>query len=260
MPRLHVFEFEDQPWFPATIRGYMTDYLDFTASLNSIPFEALATRMAQVLKRTGDRTLVDLCSGAGGPLPQLTKLLREKQGMEVKGVLTDLYPNPRAHERVGTEHPDIEFWPDPVDATSVPSRLQGVRTMFNSFHHFRPEVGRKILEDAARSRQGILVYELVGRSFFGFFSVFMLLLAMPLLTPFMKPRLWTRFLFTYVIPIVPLFLFWDGMVSCLRVYSPQELNRLTESINVPGYTWEVGRMPFAKGPGAATYVIGMPIP
>ena len=29
IPRLHLFELEDQPWFPAAIRDLATDYLHF---------------------------------------------------------------------------------------------------------------------------------------------------------------------------------------------------------------------------------------
>jgi hypothetical protein len=32
MKRLHLFEFEDQPWFPRIVRDGMTDYLKFVAN------------------------------------------------------------------------------------------------------------------------------------------------------------------------------------------------------------------------------------
>ena len=42
-----------------------------------------------------------------------------------------------------------------------------------------------------------------------------------LLTPFITPRSWSRVLWTYLIPVVPLATCWDGVVSLLRVYSPR---------------------------------------
>lgn len=255
MSRIRLFEFEDQRWFPAFLRRYMTDYLHFTAHLTTIPFEALASRLARALRETGDTRLIDLCSGGGGPLPQVIRLLKEK-GVSVTGVLTDLYPNLPAFER--RREDSIEYSSEPVDATRVPAGLRGFRTLFNSFHHFGPENARKILESAAQAGEGILVYELVGRSFFAVLSISTLSFGFPLLTPFIKPRKLSRFLFTYLVPLVPFFTIWDGLVSCLRVYSPEELRRMTDSIDVLGYSWEIGKMPFGKVPGYATYLLGTP--
>ncbi len=44
-----------------------------------------------------------------------------------------------------------------------------------------------------------------------------------LVTPFIRPFRWSRLVFTYVIPVLPLLIVFDGIVSCLRVYSPDEL-------------------------------------
>lgn len=49
MSTFHLFEFEDQPWFYPLIRRHMTDYLDFTARLSTVPFESLVSRLARVL-------------------------------------------------------------------------------------------------------------------------------------------------------------------------------------------------------------------
>ena len=32
MKRMHLFEWEDQEWFPVNVRNYMTDYLQFVAN------------------------------------------------------------------------------------------------------------------------------------------------------------------------------------------------------------------------------------
>ena len=49
----------------------------------------------------------------------------------------------------------------------------------------------------------------------------------------------SRLLLTYVLPVIPLLVAWDGTASALRAYTPQELLALAAS--VPGaerYTWE----------------------
>jgi hypothetical protein len=45
-------------------------------------------------------------------------------------------------------------------------------------------------------------------------------------TPFMRPFLWKRLLFTYPLPCVPMICLWDGFVSQLRAYTPDELRAL----------------------------------
>lgn len=259
MGRLHLFEFEDQPWFPALVRGYMTDYLAFAARMATrAPFAGFAARLAAALEATGDRQLVDLCSGAGGPLPQVLEILRDHHGLRVNAVLTDLHPNHAALSGLASTAPGIGYEEGPVDATAVPPHLDGFRTLFNGFHHFPPQLARSILEDAARSSKGIAVLELVNRTPLGMLTVASMVLTMPLLTPFLRPFRMSRLLLTSLLPLVPLFTLWDGLVSCLRVYSPDELRELTAGIGEGSYQWEIGTMRVGWTPARVTYLIGRP--
>ncbi len=79
------------------------------------------------------------------------------------------------------------------------------------------------------------------------------------MTPFIKPRTWTRFFWTYVIPIVPLTTCWDGVVSLLRVYSPQALRVLTMSIPCGDYVWEIGQALTGTPLFVFTYLVGYPV-
>ena len=77
-------------------------------------------------------------------------------------------------------------------------------------------------------------------------------------TPFLRPLTWRRVLWTYLVPVVPITGLWDGLVSCLRTYSTQELRDLTEDIDCPGYRWESGRVR-AFGACRVTYLLGYPL-
>ncbi len=48
-------------------------------------------------------------------------------------------------------------------------------------------------------------------------------LAVLLLTPAIRPFRWSRLFWTYVVPLVPLAVTFDGVVSCLRIYTPEEM-------------------------------------
>ncbi|MDH5604797.1 MAG: hypothetical protein OEY51_12695 [Cyclobacteriaceae bacterium] len=74
-------------------------------------------------------------------------------------------------------------------------------------------------------------------------------------TPFIRPFSWGRILFTYLIPLVPFFIWWDGLVSSLRTYSLKELNTLIQEADSQGeFDWESGRL--KSGPGIILYLLG----
>jgi len=62
-------------------------------------------------------------------------------------------------------------------------------------------------------------------------------------------------LFTYLIPIVPLFVLWDGVVSSLRTYSLKEMKDLVDSVDQKDtFNWEMDRI--KSGPGVILYLLG----
>ena len=77
-----------------------------------------------------------------------------------------------------------------------------------------------------------------------------------LFTPYIRPFRWSRLVFTYIVPIAPLLIFWDAVVSCLRSYQPDELRRLVEALEGPPYSWEMGRL--SSCVPAITYFVGYP--
>jgi hypothetical protein len=257
MRRKHFFEWEDQKWFPHLLRGYMTDFLNFTMNLTSWPFEGVIRKLQQTLERAGTRHIIDLCSGSGGPIPIFVRRIRE-QGLEVKATLTDYYPNIGKFEQINRENPGISYLAESVDASAVPSRLHGLRTIFNGFHHLEPFRARNVLQDAMQAKQPIAIFEFMDRTPAAFFSLAFMIATIPVLTPFMRPFQLSRLILTYPIPAIPFFCFWDGLVSCFRIYSEDELRELVSDLNDPDYAWEIGKVPLNGGAGAATYITGLP--
>jgi len=261
MNRVHLFEWEDQEWFPELFRDFITDHLAFYMSR---AYRAVVPQLGEAMRRTGQTSIIDLCSGGGGPIPTLLPDIAQQVGCPVSATLTDLYPNADAVERINLQvDGGLTYCAESTNAMQCPESLQGFRTIFTGFHHFRPESARQILSDAVRSKAPIAVFEAQERSLWRILTVpFLLLLGSLLFTPFVGRLTLQRFFFTYILPLAPFFIVFDGIVSCFRTYTPAELERLTEGLDTDGYQWETGRYwtsDLLLGPYRITYLIGRPV-
>jgi hypothetical protein len=260
--RRHLFEIHEQDWCPAVIRDGATDYLRFLAA-----FAHQYTHVVPVLRRgllaAGSEAIVDLCSGSGGPWPQLQRELLASLPTPIPILLTDLHPNSAAAYRPSWAQSTVEFVRTPVDATRIPADLAGFRTLFTAFHHFPPQDARRILLDAVRQGQGIGVFEQTARTPLALIMMLFLPWLAFLAAPFLRPFRIDRLFWTWVIPAIPFVLTFDGIVSCLRTYSLPELRALTEDIRVhaigPDYVWEFGTVPSPISPIGVRYLIGYPV-
>jgi hypothetical protein len=132
--RIHLFEFEDLPWFPSNIREGGTDYLRFF--LNGTNFyRPIVPLLAELQETSGVDQVIDLCSGGGGGIEQVVSDLKPIRP-QTQVCLTDKFPNIPAfkflHERMGES---FRHHPLPVDAMKVPEHLKGIRTIFSATHH-----------------------------------------------------------------------------------------------------------------------------
>lgn len=252
---MHLFELEDQAWFPATMRDAGTGYISQIVRITGM-MSGVIPLVERVLEHTESNRIIDLCSGAGGPAGLMIEGLTEA-GHDVTVHCSDLFPNRPALEHTASGLDGrMSFETDGVDATAVPPELDGLRTVFNAFHHFQPPVAKQILEDAVRNRQPIAVFEFVGREWHTIPGMFGLPFAVMAILPTVRPFRWIWVPLTYLLPIIPLFVVWDGLVSCLRVYSPPELDELTADLT--DFDWESGLYKLKGSPGHGTYLLGTP--
>ena len=75
--------------------------------------------------------------------------------------------------------------------------------------------------------------------------------------PFLRPARVGALLLTYLIPILPLVILWDGLISCLRTYRVEELRALVAGLE-DSYAWEAGTI--KKAGRAVTFLVGRPLP
>jgi hypothetical protein len=87
--RLHLFELEDQSWFPSLIRDAGSSYLAFVARVAGHA-EAFAPKLAEALNRSGEDRIVDLCSGGSGPLPGILEVFDSTGDPDRPGIQTSM--------------------------------------------------------------------------------------------------------------------------------------------------------------------------
>lgn len=256
MRRWHLIEIEDQPWCPRAIRDAATDYLQFSIAVGKV-YAPIADKLRRAVARAGAVRVIDLCSGGAGPWSTLSSDLAADGRSPVEVCLTDRFPNVLAFERArATSGGAITFREDSIDATAVPADLAGFRTLFSALHHFPPAAARAVLADAVARGQGIGAFEATQRSVAGVLVMLLTPLLVLLFTPFIRPLRWSRLFWTYVIPLVPLVVLFDGIVSSLRTYTPVELRGLTTGLTAGGYEWDIGEARAAHAPVPVTYLIG----
>jgi hypothetical protein len=254
--RRQWIEIHDQPWCPKAVRDGATDCLKLFAVIGR-QFNGAVEPLSAALSATGDRYIVDLCSGGGGPWLGLQSLV-DANGSPPIVVLTDLFPNQPAMERAHLRtRGRVQFVDRSIDATEVPLDLPGLRTLFTAFHHFDPASARAVIQNAVDAEQGIAIFEQTQRSFSGLLFMLLLPLLALMATPLLSPFRWSRLFWTYVIPAIPLVLCLDGVVSCLRTYTDDELQAMIDDLDGAPYVWRFGRARTLMSPLGIRYLIGV---
>ena len=260
MKRIHLFEIEDQSWFPAWIRDYLTKLLNvFHKMLNTK--EEFADLLNKVIEKTGKIEIVDLCSGAGGPIIETAKILKEKhERNDLKLTLSDLYPNKKvANEINSDDNKSVSYYEESLNAEYVDGKLNGIRTMVCSLHHMRPNTVHNILKDAQDSKEGFCAIEISDNSYpkwIWWLTIPFSFITCLFITPMVKKLTLGQIIFTYLIPIVPLFFAWDGAVSNARTYTMDDIEIILSTIRKPEYSWEPGVLKGNKS--KKMFLIGYP--
>jgi Flp pilus assembly protein TadB len=267
MKRIHLFEFEDQAWLPATIRTAMTNLIVVFHKMTGT-HEVIERLLLNIREKHSFSLIVDIGSGSGGAMPEVLRRINEKEGQEkLDLLLTDLHPNPSFVKKINDKNISyLEYQKDSLDATQLESAPDGLKTMVNSFHHLPPEKARTVLRSAQESRQPFLIYEMAENKVPTLLwwlllplSLLILILMSLFMTLAVRPMRWQQLLFTYLIPVIPIFYAWDGQVSMIRMYTFSDFEELLDGIKEDGYKWEMRQAKKENGKTLGYYVLGIPV-
>ncbi|KAK4189337.1 hypothetical protein QBC35DRAFT_493398 [Podospora australis] len=296
IPRLHLFEVADQPWFPDFLRGYMqaaltaawTTHIPLlqTSSPAAIVSRILSTQLSS--SRVRDYVFIDFCAGGGGPTPQIEKHLNRAISSSpastnsastpsyaaaavapppVQFILTDLHPHVELWSAAAAASSNLTYVKESVDAARAPTDLiashkrsgKKVFRLFNlAFHHFDDTLARRILKNTVETSDGFGIFELQDRSWAGFFSCCLFGLGTLALAPYYA-YLWgspLALVFTYLIPILPAVLVFDGWMSSLRTRTPEEVVALLKDCGAEGGEEEIAKWEVKSGRETFMWPVG----
>ena len=263
MKRKHLFEIEDQTWFPPMLRSYMTDVLmELNRKIGAT--HAIHHEIKSLIETYNFSTIVDLGSGSGGPMPEIIKEIRKKKQVDL--LLTDLYPNPKSVETY-THIDGVMYLESPICASNpqMPQKEGNLMTMINSFHHMKPDMAKEILHSASKNQTPLFIYELADNKIP--FPIWFILLPLGLiinifscllLTLFVRPIQPLQLFFTYIIPIIPICFAWDGQVSYTRIYTFDDIDILLQGSESPSYTWTKSYAQDENGRSIGIFLLGLP--
>ena len=227
--RLHLFEFNDSPRAPEFLRDAIIEALGRTLERGGI-LAGLVPHVVDFVRRAGTDRLLDIGAGSGAPAAIILDAMRAAEAELPHIVLTDLFPRPDTWQALTTRHPDhLSFIADPVDATSIPEHVSRghARMIINVFHHFAPPLARAVIRDAVQASSPMLIAECFGRNPLGFAPFaphgIPAVLGNPL---YARRHRGLRALFTWGLPVIPVIGTYDGLVSTLRCYTPDELRAM----------------------------------
>ncbi|MGM0589365.1 MAG: hypothetical protein ACQETE_13165 [Bacteroidota bacterium] len=259
MKRIHLFEFEDQPWFPEFLRRAITRLIMVMHRLVGTADKS-AQLLDYVINETGSQNMLDLGSGSGGPMPNIhDRLVTDYDHQELELTLSDLYPDREAAQQLNenTGSP-LSYRTDPVNAHTVSEPSSTIRTMISGFHHLKPDAAQAVLRNAQDDRAPLFIYEMSDNSaprIIRWISFPINLIICLFITFAVRPLSFSQLLFTYLIPIIPLCFAWDGAVSNARTYTLSDMEELLSGLPESNYYWERGVI---EGPTNQLYLIGLP--
>jgi len=249
--RQQFFEFCDLPWIKGTIREGFMDCLNNIHRFLQ-PYRNIAPVVSAWAERLLADEILDIGSGGGEQVATILKYVREESRDLPRVILSDLYPNLMAYRALQTQFgaERIGFISNPVAISNIP-RDQRILTIFSAFHHLKPSDARDLLADVVAHRDGLCIVEFTRRTYLDLISMipafFMNMLA-PLTAKHFLPQ---KLLWGTLIPVVPLLVTFDGMVSVLRSYSIDEIKAMLPPgaedqfvIESGEVSW--GRLPFCK--------------
>lgn len=165
-------------------------------------------------------------------------------------VLTDLHPHIPNWSLAAAASPQIHYAPRSIDASASPPDLLSIvepplpsssssspktfRTFNLAFHHLPTPLATSVLADTLSTSSGFAIFELQDRHLRSFLAVCLLGLGVLVFAPYFAWR-WRSpgtLFWSWVIPVLPFVLVWDGWMSSVRTRTVEEITEMMANCGV----------------------------
>ena len=136
-----------------------------------------------------------------------------------------------------------------------------MRMVLSAFHHFDPDVVRVFLQDAQEQRIAVFVAEPFTNSLRAFFPMFLHgFTSLARNGVQCSRRRILKFFFTFFVPLIPMCLLWDGLISMRRMYDEKGFMEIVATLpkSERGYQWQYEEVKVPLG-GTASLFTGYPV-
>lgn len=223
-----LFEFMDQEWIPRSLHATLRDVLGFHLHVTLLNYYGWAAESTlRTAGHLGASRVSEMGAGSAGFAQTLAKLIRDRRA-DMAVEISDLRPNVEQYRSLEAEFPGIlHAKTESVDFVSAPdSSGDRVVVLSAAFHHVPYEARERVLR--AMAPRNVMIFESVTRnlkSMAGCAIGFLPAMATPVYFFGTREGRWRRFFWCWVVPVAPLMVAWDGVVSCFRCWTEEEWRR-----------------------------------
>lgn len=223
---MHLFEFNDTPLVPASIRTTMLEVCELCNSGFRSFNHVVAERVLAETRRSGCTTVIELGAGTA-PITRLLAPEACRRGMTLTPC--DLLPNADAFAGLSADHPGcVRPVMESVDFTVRQAWGSGsLAVVVCTFHHIPPALRQRTLRALSESADRVMVFEPLRNTLLSA-ALTLTALVPVLIAPLVfirRPGRLRRFVWCWLVPVVPFVFVWDSLVSCLRQWSPATWKR-----------------------------------
>lgn len=225
MKRKQITQIINVGWFPKFLKTLIAEFLSwFVVKVNATkPFVPV---IEDVLDKTNHKKIINIEFGIGAGIETVKPFLKD----------------------------DVSV--DSIHITNFNSSEKGVYLFVNSFHQLNSKKAKKILQNIVDSGNPIVVVEGNNDSLWQIVGMTVFVPLTVLLTAlFVKPFRFSRIIFTYLLPVLPIIIVIDGCIALLKLYNPTDLLELTSSVERNNYDWKAGKNDNGRG-GKIMYLTG----
>lgn len=228
--RILMTELNDRESFPGFLKTPYMECLGFVQNSGGF-FKHLQRSLSKLQSELPYTVVQDFGSGSGVHI-QTTLKSWPKGSKSPSFVLSDLNPQLQALKPLESQWPNLRVSEGSVDMTQASLEKNAVATLVSCFHHLSETQAKQAIANfSQKEAQAVVILEPFERSYFYLLKHLLLFLpsvALGLLTPLVSKNKLSAFVWCTLIPIAPLCVQIDCILSVLRSFTYSEIKSLLE--------------------------------